>query len=662
MFHRLLIANRGEIACRVMATARRLGVATVAVYSDADAKALHVERADEAFPLGAAPARESYLSIEKILAIARAAKAEAVHPGYGFLSENADFAESCAAAGLVFIGPPPRAMRLMGDKSRAKALMEENGIPVVPGFHGAQDIASLTQAAERIGFPLLVKASAGGGGKGMRIVASPSGLRDAIEGAKREAMSSFGDDSVLLEKQLAQPRHIEVQIFGDALGGLVAFAPRDCSIQRRHQKIIEETPAPRLSPTLRQGLREAALAAARAVDYVGAGTVEFLVENDAFYFLEMNTRLQVEHPVTEMIAREDLVEWQLRAAAGEPLPKSQEQIETHGHAIEARLYAEQPSRGFLPSVGMLAHLRTPRADSSLRVETGVREGDAITPFYDPLIAKIVAWGEDRDAARLRLVGALREYEIVGVETNLHLLISILDNADFAGAEIDTQFLPRRSELLASTDGPLDERDENLILAAGAAAWLARLRAETRMATPLDSLDGWRMNGDASQKLAFAHAGRMIDVRIAPLQEERFRLETPTASLLVEARTSGSRIELRIDGVKRTLAVVMRERGFVVALDGRSHVLELVDALAPPCASDSAEHALSAPLPARVTQILASRGEEVKKGAPLVILEAMKMEIALAAPRDGRIAEIHPAIGDMVRQGETLVVFAEGEAA
>jgi 3-methylcrotonyl-CoA carboxylase alpha subunit len=661
MFHRLLIANRGEIACRVMATARRLGVATIAVYSDADAHTLHVERADEAFPLGAAPARESYLAIEKILAVARAAKVEAVHPGYGFLSENADFAESCAAAGLAFIGPPPRAMRLMGDKSRAKALMEENGVPVVPGFHGAQDLASLSRAAERIGFPLLVKASAGGGGKGMRIVASPSGLREAIEGAKREAMSSFGDESVLLEKQLVQPRHIEVQIFGDALGGLVAFAERDCSIQRRHQKIIEETPAPRLSPTLRHGLREAALAAARAVDYVGAGTVEFLVENDEFYFLEMNTRLQVEHPVTEMIAREDLVEWQLRVAVGEPLPKMQEQIETRGHAIEARLYAEQPARGFLPSVGTLAHLRAPRAEASLRVETGAREGDAITPFYDPLIAKIVAWAEDREGARRRLIGALREYEIVGVETNLHLLASILDNADFAEAEIDTQFLPRHAELLASIDDPLDERDENIILAAGAAAWLARLHAETKMSTPFGSLDGWRMNGDASQKLAFALSGRVIELRLAPAQDDRFRLETPTTSLLVEARTSGSRVELRVDGIKRTLAVVTCERGFVVALDGRTHMLELVDALAPPGAKGAAEDALSAPLPARVTQVLARRGEKVKKGAPLVMLEAMKMEIALAAPRDGRIAEIRPAVGDMVRQGETLVVFAEGEA-
>jgi 3-methylcrotonyl-CoA carboxylase alpha subunit len=662
MFHRLLIANRGEIACRVIATAKRLGLTTVAVYSEADAHALHVERADEAFPLGAAPARESYLSIEKILAVARAARVEAVHPGYGFLSENADFADACAAAGLVFVGPPARAMRLMGDKSRAKALMQEAGVPVVPGFHDAQDIPSLIEAAERIGFPLLVKASAGGGGKGMRVVASANALSEAIESAKREAMSAFGDDRVLLEKQLAQPRHIEAQIFGDAHGGLVAFAERDCSIQRRHQKIIEETPAPKLAATLRSGLREAALAAARAVDYVGAGTVEFLVENDAFYFLEMNTRLQVEHPVTEMIAREDLVEWQLRIAAGEHLPRTQEQIEAQGHAIEARLYAEQPSHGFLPSVGTLVHLRQPHADARLRVETGVRDGDAITPFYDPLIAKIVAWGEDREAARGRLLAALRDYEIIGVETNLHLLDSIVDSADFAAANVDTQFLPRHRELIDAENAALDAADEQFILAAGAAAWLADLREEARMATPFDRLDGWRMNGDSAQCLTFELAGRTIELRLSPLDENRFRLATSAWSSLVEARRRRRRIALRIDGIEREITAVACARGFVVAHHGRNHALGLVDPLAPPTPSGGEEATLAAPLPARVTQVLASRGDEVKKGAPLVMLEAMKMEIALVAPRDGRIAEIRPAIGDMVRQGDALVVFAEGGAA
>jgi 3-methylcrotonyl-CoA carboxylase alpha subunit len=659
MFRKLLVANRGEIACRVMSTAKRLGMTTIAVYSDADAKALHVERADEAFPLGAPPPRESYLSIERILAAARAAKADAVHPGYGFLAENAEFAEACADAGIVFVGPPPRAIRLMGSKSRAKALMEQSGVPIVPGYHGAQDDDALAEAATRIGFPVLVKASAGGGGKGMRIVACASELRPAFEAARREAMSAFGDDALLIEKRLAHPRHIEVQIFADTQGGLVAFPERDCSIQRRHQKIIEESPAPHLSPALRHGLREAALTAARAAGYVGAGTIEFLVQEDAFYFLEMNTRLQVEHPITEMIAGEDLVEWQLRVAAGEPLPKMQGQIMSRGHAIEARLYAEDPAREFLPSVGKLAHLREPRAGATLRIETGVRQGDAVTPFYDPLIAKIVARGEDREAARARLLGALRDYEIIGVETNLHLLTSILDSEDFAAATIDTEFLTRHAELLAPADGSLAEAEEDLILAAGAAAWLARLREERRATTPFDLLDGWRMNGEPSQAIAFRVSERTVALRVTPLDENRFRLATPHGSHLIEARTSGSHMELRVDGVKRMLVVAPCAGRFSVLHEGRSHALELVDPLTPPQARSSDDAALSAPLPSRVTRVLVSAGEEVKTGAPLVMLEAMKMEIALTAPRDGRILEIRHVTGDMVRQGERLVVFAEG---
>jgi 3-methylcrotonyl-CoA carboxylase alpha subunit len=662
MFHRLLIANRGEIACRVIATAKRLGVATIAVYSDADAHALHVERADEAFPLGAAPARESYLAIDKLLDVARAAKVDAVHPGYGFLSENADFAESCAAAGVVFVGPSSRAMRLLGSKSQAKALMEDVGVPVVPGFHGAQDIEALTRAAERIGFPLLVKASAGGGGKGMRLVNEPGALRDAIESAKREALSAFGDDRVLLEKRLEHPRHIEVQIFGDTHGGCVAFPARDCSIQRRHQKIIEETPAPLLTDALRDRLREAALAAGRAVGYVGAGTVEFLVENDEYYFLEMNTRLQVEHPVTELIANEDLVEWQLRVAAGEKLPKSQAQIATRGHAIEARLYAEQLALEFLPSIGTLAHLREPRADAGLRIDTGVREGDAITPYYDPMIAKIIAFGEDRETACARLAGALRHYEIIGVETNLRLLTRIVDTSDFRAAAIDTQFVPRHCELISSNEDALDDADHGFILAAAAAAWLARLMSQTNPESPFGDLDGWRMNGPASHRLGFVLNGRASELRLSPLSDHRFRLEESGRSHLVETEASGRRMSLRVDGLRRSAVVVAQENGFIIAFGTCNHNFELVDPLATPRADASDAAALRAPLPARVTHVLARAGEEVQKGAPLLMLEAMKMEIALAAPRDARIAEIRPTLGDMVRQGETLVVFVEGEAA
>lgn len=669
MFRKILIANRGEIACRIIATAKRLGVATVAVFSDADAHARHVDLADEAFPLGPAPARDSYLAIDKILDVARRSGATAVHPGYGFLSENADFAAACADSGVAFIGPSPRAMRVMGSKAAAKALMEQAGVPVVPGYHGAsQDFATLADAATRIGFPVLVKASAGGGGKGMRLVGAPDDLREAVESARREALSSFGDDELLIEKRLMRPRHIEVQIFGDAHGGLVAFAERDCSIQRRHQKIMEETPAPGLAPRLREELHEAALAAAAAVDYVGAGTVEFLAENEAFYFLEMNTRLQVEHPITEMISLQDLVEWQLRVAAGEPLPVTQDDLTMRGHAFEARLYAESPARNFLPSTGVVEHLRQPRESAFIRVETGVRQGDEITPYYDPMIAKLVAFGENRDAALSRLHGALRDYEIVGVETNLELLKAIVANEDYAAATIDTEFLPRHFEPMLSGAASLAAGEETIVLAAGAAAWLADVRsaagarAPNEPCSPWGAGDAWRLNGEGRQSLAFLSDGRTLPLRLQPLADGAFRLEAPMARALVEATERAPRMSLRIDGVKRELAVVRRANGFVVVIGGHNHALELVDPLAPPRGRSIADTSLAAPLPARVTRVLAAVGDEVKKGAPLVTLEAMKMEIALAAPRDGRIAEIPHRIGDMVQQGEELVVFVEGEAA
>ncbi|TDX67317.1 3-methylcrotonoyl-CoA carboxylase alpha subunit [Methylosinus sp. sav-2] len=662
MFRKILIANRGEIACRVIATARRMSIIAAAVYSDVDAHARHVALADEAYPLGAAPARESYLAIDKIIAVARRAGAQAVHPGYGFLSENAAFAERCAEAGLVFIGPTPQAMRLMGSKTHARALMESAGVPIVPGFHGAQDTESLVTAATRIGFPVLVKASAGGGGKGMRHVATQGELRGAIESARREAASAFGDDSLLIEKALDGARHIEAQIFGDTHGALVAFPERDCSIQRRHQKIIEETPAPGLSTELRCALREAALAAGRAVSYIGAGTVEFLVTGDSFYFLEMNTRLQVEHPVTEMISGVDLVEWQLRVAAGEPLPAQQDEIARHGHAIEARLYAEAPARDFLPCVGRLEHWRTPREDGAIRVETGVREGDAVTPFYDPLLAKIVAHGEDRETARAKLAAALRDCEIVGVETNLLLLRAILDSEAHAAGEIDTGFLPRHLELILAGSEALDEDAETIVLAAGAAAWLRRLRAERNEESPWNACDAWRLNGAARQKLLVRLEDRDIPLTLAPLPKGAFRLQTPKSLHCVALESDAGRMSLRVDGVARKLSIVERANGFVIIWNGRTHELSLVDPLAPPRAERDDEAALAAPLPARVTGLFASVGESVKKGAPLVMLEAMKMEIALSAPRDGRISEIRTTIGDMVRQGERLIVFAEGEAA
>src|SRR5208283_1457309 len=454
MFRKILIANRGEIACRVIATARRMSIATVAVYSDADARARHVEMADDAYPIGPPPARESYLRSDAIIDAARRSGAEVIHPGYGFLAENAAFAEACTAAGIVFIGPPPAAIRAMGSKAAAKALMERAGVPLVPGYHGdAQDAATLAAAAARIGYPVLIKASAGGGGKGMRIVERPDALAAAIEGAKREAAASFGDDRVLLERYLTRPRHIEIQVFADTLGNIVSLFERDCSIQRRHQKVLEEAPAPGMDQVHRAAMNQAAIAAARAVGYVGAGTVEFIAEDGRFYFMEMNTRLQVEHPVTEMITGQELVEWQLRVAAGEPLPLRQEQLRISGHAIEARVYAEDPARDFLPSIGTLAHLRQPAESAQVRVDTGVRQGDQITPNYDPMIAKLIVWGEDRTAAVRRLAGALIEYEVVGVQTNLGLLRAIAAHPAFEKAELDTSFIAHHADQLMPQVAP-----------------------------------------------------------------------------------------------------------------------------------------------------------------------------------------------------------------
>ena len=478
MFRKILIANRGEIACRVIATAHRLGIATVAVYSDADAQARHVALADEAWPIGPAPARDSYLNIARIIDAARRSGAEAIHPGYGFLSENADFAEACARAGITFIGPPPEAIRAMGSKAAAKALMQRSGVPLVPGYHDeAQDAATLRAAAERIGYPVLLKASAGGGGKGMRIVEQPDALAAAIESAQREAAASFGDDRLLIEKYLTRPRHIEIQVFADTHGNCVSLFERDCSIQRRHQKVLEEAPAPGMDPARRRAMGEAAIAAARAVGYVGAGTVEFIAEGGAFYFMEMNTRLQVEHPVTELITGQDLVEWQLLVAAGEPLPLTQDELAISGHAIEARVYAEDPARDFLPSIGRLDHLRQPDETAHVRVDTGVRQGDAITPYYDPMIAKLIVWGEDRTAALRRLAGALAAYEVVGVHTNLGLLRGVATHPAFAGAELDTGFIARHAEVLLPDAAALPAETQRVVLAAAALAALADQRAQ-----------------------------------------------------------------------------------------------------------------------------------------------------------------------------------------
>jgi 3-methylcrotonyl-CoA carboxylase alpha subunit len=673
MFERLLVANRGEIACRVIRTAKSLGITAIAIYSRADADAAHVELADEAWLIGPAPARESYLSIDKIVEIARRSGAQAVHPGYGFLSENAQFAERCGQAGLIFVGPPASAMRLMGSKASAKELMERAGVPVAPGYHGeATDVATLSEAAARIGFPVLIKASSGGGGRGMRVVRQAEALPEAILSARREAQASFGDDRLLIEKYLNRSRHVEIQIFADAHGDCVSFLERDCSMQRRHQKILEETPAPGLSPELRRAMRQAAVGAARAVGYVGAGTVEFLVQNESFYFLEMNTRLQVEHPVTEMIARQDLVEWQLRVASGERLPLTEDELRMRGCAMEARICAEDPARDFMPSVGEIAHLRLPRESEAVRVDTGVRRGDRVTHYYDSLLAKLIVWGVDRAEALRRLRKALESFELVGVSSNLDLLRALVADPKFRRGEYDTGFVEAEAARLTMAATPTPD-EEAIILAAGAAAWLAdqRGRDEASAAergdpwSPWAMGDGWRIDGTGHYDIEFDVNAQRLRARIQPLAAGGFRLDTTAISADVEAKEHDGGMRLRVDGEAREVRLVRRgEHGeeLVVILSGRNYALTPLDPLKPPARTADLEQQLRAPLPARVTRIFVTQGEKVKKGAPLINLEVMKMEVALTAPRDGQIESIFCAEGDWMAEGAKLAALVEEEPA
>ncbi len=658
MFSKLLIANRGEIACRIIRTARRLGVSSVAVYSDADAGALHVAEADAAYRIGPAAPRDSYLRIEAILDAARRSGAQAVHPGYGFLSENAGFAEACAEAGLVFVGPPAAAIRAMGGKSQAKALMERAGVPLVPGYHGAdQDPGLLAREAARIGYPVLIKASAGGGGKGMRIVRDAADFAAALAGAKREAASSFGDDRVLVERYLQRPRHIEVQVFADLHGRCVSLFERDCSVQRRHQKVMEEAPAPGMTDSMRAALGAAAIAAAQSVGYVGAGTVEFIADNDRaedeqFFFMEMNTRLQVEHPVTEAITGLDLVEWQLRVAAGEPLPAAPQNID--GHAIEVRLYAEDPARDFLPSVGRLAHLRLP---GGVRVDTGVRSGDRITPDYDPMIAKIIAHGPDRAAALRRLSAALAATELAGVQTNLGLLRAIAAHPEFAAGGVDTGFIGRHADtLLAPPGAPPAEA----LVAAALGVLQARAAASVLPGDPhspwADS-DSWRMNLDGGQPVTLRAAG-LTQVLRASRSGEVWTIAHDgtqhTAALLAEA---GKHL-LRCGDLTCPVTVWTEPGQVTVVLQGETHAFEIIDPLAPPRTETAGAGRVMAPIPGRVVSVLVQPGDTVARGQVLVVVEAMKMELTLTAPEAGTVAAVNCAVGDMVEEGRDLVDFAD----
>ena len=605
--------------------------------------------------------RDSYLNPAAIIAAARASGAAAIHPGYGFLSENADFADACEKAGLVFVGPPASAIRAMGSKAAAKALMAQAGVPLVPGYHGEeQDPARLAAEAARLGFPVLLKASAGGGGRGMRVVENAGQLPRALEAARREAEGAFGDDRIILEKYLPRPRHVEVQIFADRFGNTVHLFDRDCSIQRRYQKVIEEAPAPCLEPRLRAQMAEAAIAAARAVGYVGAGTVEFILAEGAFYFMEMNTRLQVEHPVTEAVTSEDLVEWQLRVAAGEALPKAQAELATRGHAIEARLYAEDPERGFLPQTGTLHRLRLP-PDDLARVEKGVRQGDRISPFYDAMIGKIVAHGRDRRAACERLARALAQTGVIGLTTNLAFLSRIVRHPQFAAAALDTGFIERHREALM----PGPRRPPAAILAVAALCRLLRRQDGARDAarrsgdphSPWAASDAWRLNGRGEQRLVFEAGGERYEVG-ATAQAEGWRLVLGEEAVAAAARRRpDGDLEVALDG--RLSRPLVLEYGSETAVfqDGEEFRLVEIDPLAPPGAEDPTAGRLAAPMPGRVTQLLVAAGAAVRRGAPLMVIEAMKMEHTIAAPADGVVERVCFAVGDPVEEGVELIAFA-----
>lgn len=669
MFAKILIANRGEIACRIIKTARRMGVRTVAVYSSADMQAKHVRMADEAVWIDEATPLASYLAIDKIIAAAKISGAEAIHPGYGFLSENAAFADACLAAGLIFIGPTAAAIRAMGSKSAAKQLMEKAGVPLTPGYHGDQQTPDfLHQQAHTIGYPVLIKAAAGGGGKGMRVVASAADFLDALASCQREAKASFGDAHVLLEKYLQPARHIEVQIFGDSQGNYVYLYERDCSVQRRHQKVLEEAPAPGLSPERRAAMGKAAIDAAKAVGYVGAGTVEFIVpgasSDEAFYFMEMNTRLQVEHPVTEMITGLDLVEWQLKVGAGETLPLAQEQIIIRGHALEARIYAEDPDKGFLPSIGRVLHFSHPEESSFVRMDAGVEAGDEITPYYDPMIAKLIVWddsdSEPRAHACVRMQQALAEVEIVGVTNNVDFLSRLVTCPAFAAANLDTGLIEReRIFLFPPRSEPLPE----VWLSAALAELLCMQQLALKQArtsqdpfSPWHQRSGWRVTGNVPQTLKFTY-GDLEKTVSATVCFNGFLLELDG----VQIEASGTLddvgvLHVNLGGRRYTVTVIPAADKRHVFMHGTSQVLTLIDPLSYVGNQVVAEGSVMSPMPGKVIALLAPPGKPVVKGAPLLILEAMKMEHTIAAPSAGVVLDFHFAAGDTVAEGVVLLAF------
>ncbi len=653
-FSSLLIANRGEIACRIARTARSMGLRTIAVYSDADANSRHVRSCDEAIGIGGRTPAESYLRIDAIIDAAKRSGAAAIHPGYGFLSENADFAERCEQAGILFVGPPAAAIRAMGSKSAAKSLLEKAGVPLTPGYHGEDQSAQrLQQAAAQVGYPVLIKASAGGGGRGMRRVDRPEDFAAALASCKRESTAAFGDDRVLIEKYLLRPRHIEFQIFADRHGSCLHLNERDCSVQRRHQKVLEEAPAPGMTRERRAQMGATAVAAASAVGYVGAGTVEFIVApTDEFYFMEMNTRLQVEHPVTEMITGIDLVEWQLRVAGGEALPLQQDQLPMKGHSIEARIYAEDPTRDFLPSIGRLEYLASPAISLYVRVDTGVGAGDEITPYYDSMIAKLIVWDENRDAALARLRTALDEYRIVGVANNIAFLQRLAASAAFMSADLDTALIEREHDHLF----PPAEAPPREAWLAAAVATLLRTHAAAD-ASPWSAVDGWRLGGSAERDvtLRVGDTGKTIAVQY---RGGGWNLRLDGESVVASAvAIDDATLALTLDGRRCAVTAVGHGDEIHLFMDGRRDVFTHVDPLAfKSVSAGAAAGGLRAPMPGRVIELIAAPGAKLAKGAPLLVLEAMKIEHTILAPSAGTLRGFKVAAGEQVGEGMELVDF------
>jgi 3-methylcrotonyl-CoA carboxylase alpha subunit len=672
MFNKILIANRGEIACRVIKTARKMGVRTVAVYSDADKDSMHVSMADEAVHIGGSPSRESYLLGDRVLQAAIQTGAQAIHPGYGFLSENAEFCKACAKENIVFIGPPVPAIEAMGSKSAAKNIMADANVPLVPGYHGAdQSRDILKKASDDMGYPVLLKAVAGGGGKGMRQVWSEGEFDEALAAAKREAMNGFGNDDMLVEKYLTQPRHVEIQVFCDSHGNAVYLFERDCSVQRRHQKVIEEAPAPGMSTELRAAMGDAAIRSAQAINYEGAGTVEFLLDADgSFYFMEMNTRLQVEHPVTEMITGQDLVEWQLRVAAGENLPLKQEQLTLSGHSFEARVYAEDPANDFLPVTGNLSFLQPPEESKHVRVDTGVRQGDEVSVFYDPMIAKLIVWDENRDKALDRMTKALKEYRISGMTTNLDFLYNLANCAPFREADLDTGFIEKHHSVIFHDD--VQEVARDLPLAAlylvlqQKAVAQARASASNDPTSPWNATNAWRLNEAHTHRFSLRFHEQEYEVAVEQLTNgstPRYAISFDTGnSNTVQAQGSlaGSELRANIDGYQFNASIAKHDGSYTLYTQNSALTFEQIQPDLGGDIDSGAGGGLTAPMNGTMVTLLAKVGQAVNKDDALLVMEAMKMEHTIRAPSDGKVVEFYYQAGELVDGGAELLSFEEIE--